>query len=141
IVYEGIMDCKGKKRTSNLGVPVAVEVVPPKSQRKTTAHKKKSLVEPIDLEVSDNEFQEQVPPPAVPDTNAHSLEATSAIASSSKAIEILSVAVGEAGPEFCQTYGVACWCKLETLFPFDWDFLNLRTPKEMLSRSLDCHFM
>uniref|UniRef100_A0A803Q804 Uncharacterized protein n=1 Tax=Cannabis sativa TaxID=3483 RepID=A0A803Q804_CANSA len=139
--FEDIMHEKGKKRGTNPDVPTIGKVVPPKRQRKTTTHKKKSLAKLIDLEVSDTETQENVPLPITSNTNAPRPEKAHASASSSKAIETLSAAVGEAGFEFAQMYGVACWRKLQTLLPPDWNLINLGSQEEMLSNSLDYNFM
>uniref|UniRef100_A0A803QHN2 Uncharacterized protein n=1 Tax=Cannabis sativa TaxID=3483 RepID=A0A803QHN2_CANSA len=126
------MDRKGKKRGTNSGVPTNAEVVPPKRQRKTTAHKNKSLSEPIDLEVSNTDTQEQVPPPVAPNTNAPPPETAHASTSSSLAIDTLLAAAGEAGSKFAQAYEIACWHILKALLPPDWDLINLGSPEQML---------
>uniref|UniRef100_A0A803Q221 Uncharacterized protein n=1 Tax=Cannabis sativa TaxID=3483 RepID=A0A803Q221_CANSA len=132
---------KGKKRVSNPGVPTTAEVAPPKRHRKTPTHKMKSLSEPIDLEVSNTETQEKVPPLVVPNTNAPPIKTARASASSSWIIEPLSAATGEARFEFAQAYGVACWRKILALLPPGWDLIHLGSREDMLLKRLDYNIM
>uniref|UniRef100_A0A803QSE8 Uncharacterized protein n=1 Tax=Cannabis sativa TaxID=3483 RepID=A0A803QSE8_CANSA len=100
--FEDIMDRRRKKRGTEPGVPTTSEVVPPKKHKKTTVHSKKFWSKPIDLEVSDDETQEQVPLSVALNTNAPPLETAHASASTSRVIETLLAAAEEVGSEFAK---------------------------------------